>query len=89
LAGIEKQRPTTIYFGSYWGKQPGILGQFNILFPSEAALDEARPYRTGLCSRARDEMRKADRWDSCENHAVDVEFFHSGMANLPPLYRED
>jgi hypothetical protein len=89
LAAVEKQRGTKVYFGSYWGKEAGMLGQFNILFPSEAALDEARTCRKELRGRACDEMRKADRWGFCTNHAVDVAFYHSGMLNLPPLYRED
>jgi hypothetical protein len=86
---LRRPNPPSVYFGSYWGDEPDIDGQFNLLFPDEAAMRQALPFLADLRSRATEEMRKADRWGFCASHEVEVELFHAGMTDLPALYRED
>ncbi len=85
----EKRRAVQVYFGGYWGQEPGIRGQFNLLFPDEERMRQASLIVAELRNRACEEMRLADASGHCRNHKVDVALYYSGMPNLPPLYRED
>ncbi len=82
-------KPTSAFFGSYWGAEPGIIGQYNFLLPDEGTMLRAEPYRAEFCRRAESALRAADTQDALTDHRVGCGFYYSGMKNLPPLYRED
>ncbi len=86
---VPRTRPPKVYFGSYWGNEPGLKGQFNLLFPDEASMQQALPFRWDIRTHAKAAMRTVDQWAFCEDHDVGLELYYAGMWNLPPLYRED
>ena len=82
-------RRTMVFFGSYWGAEPGILGQYNFLFPDERLMHQVGPRQPEFCRRAEEALRVADGANACHTHRVGCAFYHAGMKDLPPLYRED